>query len=844
VAVATCAVRAPFCEPELELTGCVREHPCFIPEEILNDTCSEYDVSLCTNTGPGSTCEVACASPHFGTAGLLSCPDNNLDPWKEMDWTVIPRCNLSCSDPSSTPTGFRKTSEGTWDCAAGYVGTAASQCVVDAVVTNEPDGSETVECVARMELLDCQLVVPCAPVSLPQLPEYECRLDVSDCSDVPAGGSCRIGCMLPYFGQDKDASCPVNNTDPNKEVDYTEPSCNLACGRPEPPRVGYEYSDNLLTWSCAEGYTGEASEICEIIEGCLAVPSLEGCALMVKCALPELTDEEACRVDMSLCSDLDAGASCVVSCRDPYLGGDVPGECPEANTDPLQEVAAFCFPGQLCVPPSALSLPRCTCPDPDPIPDGYDRDLLLGTWACSAGWFGEAQAECITDTSDCSGTLLLSGCSQLQSCSINLGFRQECIFNVSDWDPGAGEEFEVSCLDDFLGDTVVGSCPSGNVIEGRDVDWLSNPPHCEADCSTVNPDTLPIGYRKADWRHVRCAPGYHGEAVGKCSVHGDCETTLTYSGCAELQKCKLPDIDPCRYDYSDCMGIGPGESCVVSCREPFRGRPTQAYCDPGNTDENQEMSWTPPECQIHTCSVPDTIPEGFTVSDSGCGWACSDGHVGIPDVRCGAVPAEGCSVRMVFQGCIPARSCQLPPGLADDCAVDWSRCSNIILGSSCTVYCQDPFAGAPAVAQCPMSLDDAEENPVFMDPGISCTSSIALCPFPAELPEGYFRAGSNVRCAVGFSGDVIATCVPVDGVECEFVQNYTGCQRTQPCKLPDVIDVCQHNFSACSDLQAGETCAIHCRGSRTKKCSWDADFALETTPTRTAAFRSPRHLAI
>eukprot|EP00971_Amphidinium_carterae_P304149 6044247-Amphidinium_carterae.1 len=60
---------------------------------------------------------------------------------------------------------------------------------------------------------------------------------------------------------------------------------------------------------------------------------------------------------------------------------------------------------------------------------------------------------------------------------------------------------------------------------------------------------------------------------------------------------------------------------------------------------------------------------------------------------------------------------------------------------------------------------------------------------------------SNVRCAVGFSGDVIATCVPVDGVECEFVQNYTGCQRTQPCKLPDVIDVCQHNFSACSDLQ-------------------------------------------
>eukprot|EP00971_Amphidinium_carterae_P254802 5058042-Amphidinium_carterae.1 len=33
VAVATCAVRAPFCEPELELTGCVREHPCFIPED-------------------------------------------------------------------------------------------------------------------------------------------------------------------------------------------------------------------------------------------------------------------------------------------------------------------------------------------------------------------------------------------------------------------------------------------------------------------------------------------------------------------------------------------------------------------------------------------------------------------------------------------------------------------------------------------------------------------------------------------------------------------------------------------------------------------------------------------
>eukprot|EP00971_Amphidinium_carterae_P114302 2264842-Amphidinium_carterae.1 len=30
-------------------------------------------------------------------------------------------------------------------------------------------------CHARMELLDCQLVVPCAPVSLPQLPEYECR---------------------------------------------------------------------------------------------------------------------------------------------------------------------------------------------------------------------------------------------------------------------------------------------------------------------------------------------------------------------------------------------------------------------------------------------------------------------------------------------------------------------------------------------------------------------------------------------------------------------------------------------------------------------------------------------
>ena len=51
----------------------------------------------------------------------------------------------------------------------------------------------------------------------PNLRQAACGFDVSDCREVPAGGSCAVHCKAPFFvGPSSQAFCPSANTNPNQ----------------------------------------------------------------------------------------------------------------------------------------------------------------------------------------------------------------------------------------------------------------------------------------------------------------------------------------------------------------------------------------------------------------------------------------------------------------------------------------------------------------------------------------------------------------------------------------------------------------------------------------------------
>ncbi|CAE7576321.1 unnamed protein product [Symbiodinium sp. CCMP2592] len=109
------------------------------------DTC-RYDVSNCPEFfDPGSTCEVSCREPFYiGTgAALATCPSDNTDPEKQIEFPADLVCTKACPEPDPVPAGYEKVN-GEWPCAAGYLGSAIAECFVDSMFSSS---TRTVVCV-------------------------------------------------------------------------------------------------------------------------------------------------------------------------------------------------------------------------------------------------------------------------------------------------------------------------------------------------------------------------------------------------------------------------------------------------------------------------------------------------------------------------------------------------------------------------------------------------------------------------------------------------------------------------------------------------------------------------
>jgi len=138
---------------------------------------------------------------------------------------------------------------------------------------------------------------------------------------------------------------------------------------------------------------------------------LAGCSLLQSCRVPPVNP---CTVNVTDCSGIRPGETCFGFCEPPFVGPVFNGSCPADNIDPLYEI-------------SWSSPPSCDCPDPSPVPPGYEK--VLGEWKCTADYIGTARMDC-TIFGGCVAVPQLTGCSPILACAppdtSYLGNRSQC----------------------------------------------------------------------------------------------------------------------------------------------------------------------------------------------------------------------------------------------------------------------------------------------------------------------------------------------------------------------------------------------------------------------------------
>lgn len=562
------------CRATLLLRGCEPIVPCVFPH--MPQPCT-FDTSDCGDAvGAGETCTVLCNAPHWhGASSILSCEGNNTHP-AQVAMGGLPECNVTCPEPDPPPAAYSKSDqEHTWECAFGHVGVARAACVFD-------EG-----CAMLLQLTGCEQASNCmAPEDIDTLNNCS-LLDVSDCADVPPGGSCIVSCVPPRLGTPAIASCPSQGSqlvwtppvclfascleefpagymkgeggwqcapgysgNPSltcarlEDCCYpaTEPTgcyevglpCEAECAPPVPVAPGYsEGADG--GWECSAGYVGAVEVLCEVDErGCKVGPmELRGCSAVVPCTVAPKSLQESCKYDVSDCSDgIAAGSSCATTCKWPYIGESVSTSCSGSN---LNNDTAL-----------ALSLSDCVldCSATATTPAGY----VLGQdgWECTAGYTGVAVASCSVDLDTCSIIFDVSGCLPTVPCVLpSVDF---CAIDISDCvGLAAGGSCSVSCAAPYTGAPTSASCPADNIDPSQSVLWSA------PRCSCPAPSSVPPGYVMAapgsgnlsGWAAWRCADGYDGAVVLACHSAGPgCEAEPQLSGCWPLLPCgAAPFVD-------------------------------------------------------------------------------------------------------------------------------------------------------------------------------------------------------------------------------------------------------------------------------------------------------------
>eukprot|EP00928_Gymnodinium_smaydae_P069471 TRINITY_DN5296_c0_g1_i2.p1 TRINITY_DN5296_c0_g1~~TRINITY_DN5296_c0_g1_i2.p1 ORF type:complete len:2437 (+),score=447.74 TRINITY_DN5296_c0_g1_i2:1023-7313(+) len=821
---------APDCSLKLELTGCENVVRCAPPTLKQEELCV-LNTLECFLVSSGGACDISCRPPFVGDIAVATCPENNVIPFRALEWER-PTCMVyHCPDPvGGVPPGYRRIlgEEGvqpdTWECDDNFYGRAEWSCELDNL------------CNARTVLKGC---LPLSPCVMPANAEF-CIVDFSDCySGVFPEKFCEIKCNAPYFGNSTFGTCAFENTDPTREMIWSLPSCSIAC---EDPLNETEEAEGMESWpgqpllflpegynktqyECDVGYasaTGGARTRCTTDDSCTAFVEFTGCDPLQPCGEPQVSELERCLLDTSSCSSVDPGSSCEVSCRPGLIdvSGPTRAFCPEGNVNTSNEILWI--------------KPRCdlSCEEPNPWPVGYER-LRSGCWVCAPTHFGIAQEKCVIyPEANCTQKLLLSGClprvpcappaldDNVSSCRNNISLVMRLL---------PGETGQITCKWPYrpLNGTGIATCPAANTDPFAEPTWI--PPNCSLTCT--DPKPIPVGYNKTKDGNWTCSTGYAGNVVASCGPDEDCQPQLTLTGCLPIVDCLIPDVDLCMLDISDCgagVSIKPGAECKITCKAPYTERPGfpegTMECLTTNTDYARGIKYFAPSCKLGCAAIGYGV-QGYTSDNYG--WKCASGYFGGPvSFACearqqfGNVPySASCVSRPVLSGCHELLPCApLILDGADACMFETSECSGVpstlTANTMCRTYCRRPHYGKHTVAVCePLNGDPMTQLvwPPRMRPQCRCPNpnpqAGGLVPY--ELTQTEKDRELLESLLVKFAGPEYESNMDIQGLSARIRMIYHELDRSRTMAdfaTRDVVawDVLQKNISSML-LQIEET---------------------------------------
>eukprot|EP00435_Cladocopium_sp_Y103_P004779 s293_g1.t1 len=281
---------------------------------------------------------------------------------------------------------------------------------------------------------------------------------------------------------------------------------------------------------------------------CLRLPFLHVLTLEVaNIRGPEL---DPCIYDVSECSGVSQGGSCRIRCKVPYLGASREAVCPFSGNSGVEENLTFKLP--TCV--AALEQDQVSCPNPPEIPMAYQQLQETGDWVCAPGFHGTALRECtvIRMGEACLLQAAFSGCAALTGCLAP--------DPATDYPEGLASDVP-ACGYDTTG------CE--NVQNGQ----IYSPPACDKICPNPVVEEAGPGYSYDIFTNQwSCTPEYTGRAVKQCDINQQCQRHVEMIGCLPRMPCAVPELDPCRYDWSSCGDLSAGVNCAITCRSPYEGR--------------------------------------------------------------------------------------------------------------------------------------------------------------------------------------------------------------------------------------------------------------------------------
>ncbi|CAE8739140.1 unnamed protein product [Polarella glacialis] len=736
-AISICDVDPDTCEMYFELKGCEKIVPCGSVVVTGEDRCL-YNTSSCVDDFmlPGHECNISCAVGHGDNETEAICPSDNVVRFSDPLWSL--ECvGFECNSPQqwlatqSIPVGYEP---GDWQCAEGYRGLATQECVKKA------------DCGGTLILNGC---LPLASCILPEVTSTRnrCRVTMENCSDampLMPGEFCEVHCKLPFFGTPGAAFCKPNNYDPSTPLTWTEPDCDLVCEDPNPIPTGYVKSAEC-GWQCAPGYEGHAVPLCDVDEDCRAVRTLTGCTRAENCQVPLVGSFDACRMDFNDCfirGAIAPGFACQMTCKAPWTGGPYEAGCPGGNTEPKADLT---WDTGAC---------RLLCPDPDPVPPGFERKG--NDWVCAKGYFGTARSVCIQGDNCGDPLLILSGCNKSTPC-VPPVFDDPCMYEARGCSAvQPGDACEIACREPgYAGNrTSLARCPAFNIEANRPLEWEKL--QCSMDCKDLA--ELPEGYAQVPGLeildgHVTCRPDAIGQGSVRCQVTPDCQAFLNFTGCSPLRNCLPPLLDPCRVILGTCSDLGPGEHCDFFCREPFQGHSINGSCRENNIDKEQLVDM---EDEM-ICHCPDPIPVPLGYAKDGEGWRCAANYTGNPVPTC--LNGPDCVPTLVLEGCQAIHACAPPRA---SLLGDPSQCQRVPSGTICQATCANSacISGGPLTFSCPAENRDPTRQPDLLN-GI-CLVRCEICEaalFTDLDPRPGLLAGT-----VRFGAVHAAGVMPVSGV--------------------------------------------------------------------------------